>query len=51
MRYVVIWSDGFPSTFYNSVEDAERAVSQMIERDGISGRVVSEEEYLKSSTK
>ena len=49
-EYVVIWSDNFPSTFYDSWQKALAAV-KYIEADqpGVKGKIVTKEEYINHS--
>ena len=46
MRYVIIWDDGFPSTFYQTHEDALRTLREIENDQGISGKIITEKEYL-----
>ena len=47
-RYAVVWDDEFPSTFYDSREEAFDAVKRVEDEQGTSGRIMTLQQYLNS---
>jgi len=46
-RFVIVWNDGFPSTFHRTHKEAEKLL-QALEEEGVSGRILSRKEYRES---
>lgn len=47
-NYAIIWSDGYPSTFYKTIEDARSALEAVENDTPVTGRIVTIDEYLKA---
>ena len=42
-KYVVMWDDGYPSCFYETIEEARQAIREC----EIGGKILTMDEYLK----
>ena len=47
-NYAVIWSDGFPTTLYKTIEDAREAVQEVEATSSVTGQIVTIDEYMKA---
>lgn len=45
--HVIRWEDGYPTTFYQSKEEAKKAIDEVFDEQGIKGTIQTIEEYRK----
>ena len=45
-KYVIIWDDGFPTTFHKTYKEAEKLL-HALEGEGVSGKIMTRKEYEK----